>query len=109
MKIIGVVYSGDKGQKYTQDSDIKNGKWTSTNPQLIAPYMRLDNKEVSSQFIVRQIEYDSATKTPYPRIFNVQEAENWQISTNDHTQVASYMKMATYLNLFGNLFFWLYL
>jgi hypothetical protein len=71
--------------------------------------MNLENKEISSQFIVRQIEYDSATKNPYPRIFNVQEAENWQISVNDHSRIASYWKMATYFNILGNLFFWLYL
>ena len=71
--------------------------------------MRLENRDISSQFIVRQIEYDSATKTPYPRIFNVQEAENWQISVDDHKNIAGYWKMATYLNIFGNLFFWLYL
>jgi cytochrome oxidase assembly protein ShyY1 len=109
IKIIGVLYKGDNSFKYSQDNDIKNEKWNNSNPEFIAAYLRLKNRDVSSKFIVRQIEYDVTTKTPFPRIFNVGEATNWQVSVDNHNQVAKVWKYATYLNVFSNLFFWLYL
>lgn len=106
---MGVLYKGDNSFKYSEENDIANNKWTTSNPALISAYLGLANKDITSQFIVRQIEFDSATKTSFPRIFNVAEATNWQVSADEHKKVAAIWKYATYLNVFSNLFFWLYL
>ncbi len=109
IKIIGVLTKGDNSYKYSEENDVANGEWKTINPDLIASYLRLDNKDVASKFVVRQIEYDAGTKTAFPRIFNVSEATNWQVSVDDHNHTANIWKYTTYLNVFSNLFFWLYL
>lgn len=106
---MGVLTKGSNANKYAEENDIANGKWNTIDPELIAAYLRLPNKSVASQFVVRQIEFESATKTAFPRIFNVEEATNWQVSVGEHKKTADVWKYATYLNVFSNLFFWLYL
>ena len=109
MKIIGVLTKGDNSFKYSKENDIYEDEWKTINPELISAYLRLDNKDVASQFVIRQVEYDSNTKSSFPRIFNVSEATNWQVSVDDHKHTANLWKYATYLNVFSNVFFWLYL
>jgi len=104
-----VLTKGSNAYKYAEENDVANGKWNTIEPELIAAYLRMPNKSLASQFVVRQIEYDAATKTAFPRIFNVQEASNWQVSVEDHQSTARTWKYAAYLNVFSNLFFWLYL
>jgi len=47
IKIITVLTKGDNSYKYSEENDITNGEWKTINPDLIASYLRFDNKDVA--------------------------------------------------------------
>lgn len=109
VSITGLVYKGDLSHKYTKENDINADQWKTQKPYEIAYYNDLPNKEVSSQFVVKQIEYNPINKSSFPVVLNVSELGHFPISPETNANYATLWKALTFLNIFSNLVVWVYL
>jgi len=106
--IKGCVYKGDTLHKYSKENDINSEKWVSQKPYEIANYLYLPNREISSQFIIKQIEFNPINRTSTPIVYNVSELGHFPISPETNMNYANLWKSITFLNIFSNLLIWVY-
>lgn len=110
ISIKGLLYKGDEGNKYTPENIIASEKWFKADPSEIATARLLTNrKDVSSQFLVKQIEYNPINMTSSPLVYNVRDLNKFPVSPELNGSFAYLWKGIVFLNLFSNLFVWIYL
>jgi cytochrome oxidase assembly protein ShyY1 len=107
--IKGLLYKGDEGTKYSKENDIKANNWHTLKPEEVATVMYLPNKNVASQFVVKQIEYNPVNKSALPVVLNIADLGNFAISEQTNAKYAEFWNTLTFLNIFSNLFVWIYL
>lgn len=107
--IKGLVYKGDESTKYSKDNDIKGSNWHTFKPDEIAAVMYLPNKNVASQFVVKQIEFNPVNKSALPVVLNISDLARYPISEESNAKYAEFWNTLTFLNIFSNLFVWIYL
>lgn len=107
--ITGVLYRGDSSNKYSKENAPRYEKWRTINPEEISIYVGLNNKEVAKQAIVKQIDFDSVNKTMFPKVMSKDDLFRWTISPEDHKKYSKFWMAATFVNIFSNLYVWLYL
>lgn len=109
LSIKGVVYNGDESHKYSKENDISAKNWHTLKPDEIATYLYLPNRDISSQFVIKQIEFNPVNKSSTPVILNVSELGHFPISTKTNCDYSLLWKSLTFLNIFSNMVVWIYL
>ncbi len=107
--IHGIFFKGDSSSKYTTNNESMANTWNVVKPDQIATYLLLDNKDIASKYIVKQVIFDPTKRSPYPLTMNVSDVSNWPVHPATNFNYASLWLGATLLNVFGNVFLWLYL
>jgi cytochrome oxidase assembly protein ShyY1 len=106
--ITGIVYKGDSSNKYSRSNEGKHDKWSTIKPQEFATKLLLDNRDIAGQFMFKQVDLDNKSN-PFPKTLNLDDLENWPVDARTNLNYSSMWYALTYANIFGNLFFWLYL
>jgi cytochrome oxidase assembly protein ShyY1 len=109
ISIKGLVYKGEEINKYSKENDIKAQNWNHLHPEEIATVMYLPNKHISSKFVVKQIEFNPVNKSSLPVVLNISDLARFPISEESNANYATFWKVATFFNIFSNLFVWVYL
>ena len=107
--INGVLAPGIEGDKYSRENNISEGKWYSLNAHEIATVLSLPNKNVSGNFIIKQIELDPSKKGLLPKTLNIDEVDNWPIRASTNGTYEKLWLGITFFNMFTNMFVWIYL
>jgi cytochrome oxidase assembly protein ShyY1 len=108
LSIKGFVYKGDTGHKYSKNNDIAGGKWYTQKPDEIASFLYLPNRQFSSQFMLRQVEFNPINKSTTPVILNVSELGHFPVSSETNGNYSEMWRAFTFLNIFSNLLVWVY-
>ena len=109
ISIKGLVYKGDESHKYSKDNELRAGTFHTIKPDELATYLVLPNKEVSSQFVIKQLEYNPINKTTTPVVLNVNNLGQFPISANTNGDYANLWKAVAFANIFSNMLIWVYL
>jgi cytochrome oxidase assembly protein ShyY1 len=107
--IHGIFFKGDSSNKYSRNNESFENKWNVVKPDQIATYLLLDNKDVASKYVVKQIIMNPIEKNAYPLTMNIEDVSNWPVHAQTNLNYSSLWFGATFLNLFGNVFLWFYL
>jgi hypothetical protein len=107
--ITAIVFKGDSSNKYSRNNESLNNIWHTIKPKEIATSLLLDNREIAGQFMLRQIELDANEKSPFPKVLAIEDVGKWPIDAQTNMNYSSFWYAATFLNIFGNMFVWLYL
>jgi cytochrome oxidase assembly protein ShyY1 len=107
--INAIVFKGDGDNKYSKNNEGLHGTWNTVKPKEIATNLLLNNRELSGQFLLKQIELDPNENHPFPRMLNALDVEKFPIDAQTNMNYSSFWYAATFLNIFGNMFVWLYL
>jgi cytochrome oxidase assembly protein ShyY1 len=107
-KIKGVVYRPE-GNKFSKQNDLILNEWVKVDANQIAIANLLPNREVSSKFLIRQVEYNPINKSLMPVVYNLDDVGKYPIPPESNGSCAALFKGLTILNLFTNLFVWVYL
>jgi len=108
MSIKGLVYLGESN-KYSKHNQLRTGQFSTLLPEELATYMFLPNREVSSQFVVKQLEFNPINKSALPVVLNVNNLANFPISVEANQRYATFWKLFTFANIFSNMMIWIYL
>lgn len=109
ISIKGLVYKGEESNKYSKENDIKAEHWNTLKPEEIATVMYLPNRKLASQFVIKQIEFNPVNKSSLPVVLNITDLARFPISEESNANYARFWKVAAFLNIFSNLFVWVYL
>jgi cytochrome oxidase assembly protein ShyY1 len=107
--INGIFFKGNSSNKYSRNNETMDNKWHVVKPDQIATYLLLENRDISSKYVVKQIVMNPIEKNAYPLTMNIDDVSNWPIAAQTNLDYSSLWLVATFANLFGNVFFWLYL
>ena len=94
--------------KYSKNNDIAGGKWYTQKPDEIASFLYLPNRQFSSQFMLRQVEFNPINKSTTPVILNVSELGHFPVSSETNGNYSEMWRAFTFLNIFSNLLVWVY-
>lgn len=119
-KITGIIYKGDKTNKYSQvndkkDTELNNELSQSTKkifymiPSEISNIIKLDNQDIASKFIIKQVDLRENSKQLYPRCLTKNDLMTWTITPEKHQDYANFWITATTLNIISNLIVWFFL
>jgi len=118
MEISGIIYKGDKKNKYSLTSNDLNearDKLISMNPEEISEILKLENKNISSQFIVKEVDFNLLNKNKgkknpqYPTKVSYNDLMVWYVTPEKHQNYANFWITVTVMNIISNLFVWMYL
>jgi cytochrome oxidase assembly protein ShyY1 len=116
--IKGVLYKGDTKSKYSLSSagtNVDKDKLISMNPEEISDLLKLGNKNISSQFVVKEIDFDFINKNKgmksmqYPIRVSYNDLMVWYVTPKKHEDYANFWITVTVMNFISNLFVWMYL
>lgn len=107
--IKGLVYKGDESHKYSKPNDIAANKFYTLKPEEIAVQMMLKNREISSQFVIKQLEFNPINRSNYPRVLNIQDLGNFPIPEQLNNQYHYFWNTLSFMNVFSNIMLWIYL
>jgi cytochrome oxidase assembly protein ShyY1 len=107
--IHGIFFKGDSSNKYSRNNESFDNIWNVVKPEQIATYLLMENRDVASKYVVKQIIMNPLEKNAYPLTMNVEDVSNWPVPANINMNYSSLWFCATFLNVFGNVFLWLYL
>jgi cytochrome oxidase assembly protein ShyY1 len=108
ISIKGLVYKGDESHKYSKDNEITEGKFYTLKPEEISTYLTLPNRQVSSKFVIKQLEFNPINKSTLPVVLNVENLGHFPISATTNGQYAYLWKGLTFFNIFTNMLVWVY-
>ena len=103
ISIKGLVYKGDESHKYSKNNDLKDGKFNTLKPDEIATYLMLPNRELASQFVIKQLEFNPINKSTTPVVLNVNNLGHFPISASTNGDYANVWKLVTFANIFSNM------
>lgn len=84
--------------------------WNNVNLEELSHYMGLKNPEVANFAMVKAIEYETLEKNIFPVVTNVSDLCVFKaVSPERHYNFAKLWYSLTFLNVFSNVFLWLYL
>jgi len=114
----GVIYKGDSKNKYTlsnTDTNEAKEKLISMNPEEISCLLKLENKDITSQFVVKEVDFDFLDKNKgqnnlhYPIKVSYTDLMVWYVTPKKHQDYANFWITVTVMNIISNLFVWMYL
>jgi cytochrome oxidase assembly protein ShyY1 len=108
ISIKGLVYKGDESHKYSKDNEMLDGKFYTLKPEEISTFLTLPNRQVSSKFVIKQLEFNPINKSALPVVFNVENLGHFPISATTNGQYANLWKALTFFNIFTNMLVWVY-
>lgn len=110
LTIRGLIYKTEGVNKYTEkENQINLEKFYTINPVEISTFLLLPNKNITSKFLVKQIELNPNVKTSFPKILNIEDLTNFKISKETNRSYLNLWVGLTFVNIFSNMFVWLYL
>jgi cytochrome oxidase assembly protein ShyY1 len=105
--ILGVLYQGDKLNKYSADKiDNNSHKILTMDPLTIAKILKLPNFETSGTFIIKELNNNDISK-PYPVKLRTNDLMTWYITPETHRSYSNFWLFATVANILTNLYIWL--
>jgi cytochrome oxidase assembly protein ShyY1 len=107
--IHGIFFKGDSSNKYSRNNEAYHRKWNVIKPGDMATYLLLENKDVASKYIVKQIIMNPTERNPYPLTMSFEDVSNWPVPAQTNLNYSSLWFAVTFANVFGNVFLWLYL
>jgi cytochrome oxidase assembly protein ShyY1 len=109
ISIKGLIYKGDESHKYSKPNDFAGGKFYTLKPEEISVFMKLDNSDVTSKFVVKQLEFNPINRSLYPRVLNVKDLGSFAIPADTNQKYSRLWQSLTFLNIFSNMILWIYL
>jgi cytochrome oxidase assembly protein ShyY1 len=104
--IKGILYKGDKNNKFSKENDLENKKFFTTRPDELAKYFELSNQEISSKFIIKEIIREEDKKI-YPEKVTINDIMFTQITPKKHQDYAYFWMFVSILNFSTNIYIWL--
>jgi len=104
--IKGVLYKGDTMNQFSRENDLENRKFFTERPEELAKILNLDNYEVCSKFIVKEVKTEDH-KQIYPQKTGINELMFTQISPERHQEYAYFWFFVSSLNFATNVYVWL--
>ena len=98
----------DARDKYSKDNEMLDGKFYTLKPEEISTFLTLPNRQVSSKFVIKQLEFNPINKSALPVVFNVENLGHFPISATTNGQYANLWKALTFFNIFTNMLVWVY-
>lgn len=117
INIKGVIYKGDKMNKYTKKGDDASlgdkNKLIYMNPEELAENLNLGN-QIASQFLIKITDFGENTSSSpnfshFPKIMKTEDLMVWYVSPKKHQAYANFWISVTIFNIFSNIFVWAFL
>ena len=108
ISIKGLVYKGDESHKYSKENELRDGKFHTLRPDEIAAFLTLPNRDLTSQFVIKQLEFNPINKSAVPAVLNVNSLGHFPISATTNGEYANLWKALTFFNIFTNMLVWVY-
>jgi len=109
ISIKGLVYKGDESHKYSKDNELRGGHFHTLRPDDIATYCLLPNRDVSSKFVIKQLEFNPINRSSTPVVLNVNNLGKFPISAGTNGDYSKLWQALTFFNIFSNMLVWIYL
>lgn len=103
--IKGVLYKGDQLNQFSKENDLVNKKLFTQRPEELAKALSLENYEICSKFIVKEIKSD---KKIYPEKVTVNDLMFTLITPAKHQEYAYFWLFVSLLNFGTNIYIWLF-
>lgn len=103
----GIVFKGDLKNKYSQPNEPSKNKWNTVSPDEIAEHLDLPNKEIVSQFLIKEVDFEEKKKNIMPVSVSMDELMTWTIMPPTHQSYANFWMITTILNIASNLYVWI--
>jgi cytochrome oxidase assembly protein ShyY1 len=104
-EIIGILYKGDKLNKYSEDKiTTDNNILLTMDPGNIAEICKLNN--VSGQFMLKELS-TGVKEVEYPRKLKINELMTWYITPETHQSYSNFWLFITVMNILSNCYIWL--
>jgi cytochrome oxidase assembly protein ShyY1 len=108
IKIKGIIYKGDKKNRFSNMNHNENNKFFLLDPKDFSNCLNLGNSDISGEFLIRVVNFNSENKS-HPIPLTKEDLMFWTITPQRHQDYANFWFTATMLNIASNIFVWCFL
>jgi cytochrome oxidase assembly protein ShyY1 len=102
----GIIYKGDKLNKYSQGKVESNTNTLLTmDPMTLANILNIADQNTSGQFIIKQVSQGDRDKL-YPVAIKPNDLMVWTITPETHQSYSNFWLFVTIMNMCSNVYIW---